>query len=645
MNIYAGSATTSTSSTDRRIGGLATGLDTDDLVKNMTAATRTKIAKQGQAKQLASWRVEAYRSVSTQLVELSRKYMSFSSPSNLQSGSFYTNYAAQALGGASGCVSVLSASSSSAQELSVLGIKTLAADARATAAPVLSGSLCSASSIDEAAFSLSAGDLAGKSISVSYNGTAKQISFSAQDGITDLSTLAACLNQKLANAFGAGRVEVSQSGGILRMETTLPSGAADSSSALCISGGDAGALALMKLSVGSSNQLNLSAPISQVFSLPAGAAHSITLNGVSIAVDPEKDTVKTIMDRVNTDSSAGVKLTYSETFRSFTLQSTQPGASGRIEVSPTAGDLTALFFGSSPISVSGADAEFAVRMGDREMVLHRSSNTVTIDGLTLKLTGAFGYDAAGSLRADPLQTVRFSLQPKTDAMVDAVKSFVSDFNAIIEAVNTQASTKYNRDYPPLTEEQRAEMSETEIKSWEAKAKEGLLFGDSLLVSLAADLRACTISAAAPGGMALKDFGITTSPNWRDNGKLIIDETKLKDALSQHPDELKALLSSSPSPGMPGGGLVTRVKRVADKYAATEGSVKGLLVSKAGLPAAPVSMLQNTMQTQINRINETLTLLTAKLKTEETRYYNRFTALEKFVSQMNSQSAWLSQQFQ
>ncbi len=645
MNIYSSTAAAPTSSSDRRVSGLASGLDTDELVKNMTAATRAKLAKQGQAKQLAAWRVEAYRSVSTQLVELSRNYMSFTSPTNLLSGSFYSSYTAQAVGGASGCVTVQSAASGFAQNLSILGIKHLAADAAATAAPSFSGSLSSAAVIDEAAFAAAAGDLAGKSISFTYNGVAKQITFSPEDGITDLASFADCLSRKLGDAFGAGRIQVTQADGVLRLETTLPAGGADPSSVLRVTGGDADTLGLLGLPVDSSNQLNLNVPLSQVFPT-AGLDTSITINGVKIPVDPDTDTVKTLMDRVNSDSAVGVKLSYSDTLGCFSLQAKQPGASGKIQIVPTGGDLTGLLFGNAPISAAGQDAELTVRMGDRDVTLTRGSNTVTVDGLTLKLDGTFGYDAAGNLNADPLQSIRFNLQPKTDVTVDAVKAFVNDLNAIISSVNTQATTKYNRDYPPLTDEQRAKMSESEIKIWENKAKEGLLFGDSLLVSLANDLRGSTLGISTPSGMTLRDFGITTSTNWRDNGKLVVDEAKLREALGKNPEELKSLLSAPVSPTEPGsGGLAARVKQVMDKYAATEGSAKGLLITKAGLPAAPVSMLQNTMQTQIDRINETMSVISAKLKAEETRYYRQFTSLEKFMTQMNSQSAWLAQQFQ
>ena len=54
-----GSLSTSTSTSIRGYGGLASGLDRDELIKGMTLGTTTKINKQEQKKQQAQWRQEA----------------------------------------------------------------------------------------------------------------------------------------------------------------------------------------------------------------------------------------------------------------------------------------------------------------------------------------------------------------------------------------------------------------------------------------------------------------------------------------------------------------------------------------------------------------------------------------------------------
>lgn len=82
------------SSTNKGVGGLLSGLDTDDLVEKMTLGTRTKINRQYQSKQKLLYRQQAYREISSKLLAFSDKYLSFSSGSktNIMSSSFFEAY-------------------------------------------------------------------------------------------------------------------------------------------------------------------------------------------------------------------------------------------------------------------------------------------------------------------------------------------------------------------------------------------------------------------------------------------------------------------------------------------------------------------------------------------------------------------------
>lgn len=82
------------SSINKGMGGLISGLDTDDIVKQMTAATKNKINRQYQAKQKLLYRQEAYREISTKLLSFSNKYFSYSSGSinNILSPKFFESY-------------------------------------------------------------------------------------------------------------------------------------------------------------------------------------------------------------------------------------------------------------------------------------------------------------------------------------------------------------------------------------------------------------------------------------------------------------------------------------------------------------------------------------------------------------------------
>ncbi|MDK2968326.1 flagellar cap protein FliD N-terminal domain-containing protein, partial [Lacrimispora sp.] len=116
-------------STIRGYGGLASGLDRDTLIEGMTASTRAKIAKQQKKKQTYAWTQESYRSISSKLVEFSKKYTSYTNQStNLSSPSFWARSSITPVGANSSYVSV-SGSSALSDSVSIVGVKQLAKNA------------------------------------------------------------------------------------------------------------------------------------------------------------------------------------------------------------------------------------------------------------------------------------------------------------------------------------------------------------------------------------------------------------------------------------------------------------------------------------------------------------------------------------
>ena len=79
-----GSLSTSTSTSIRGYGGLASGLDRDELIKGMTLGTTSKINKQEQKKQQILWKQEAIQSISSTMIDFHSKYTeTLTSPTNL----------------------------------------------------------------------------------------------------------------------------------------------------------------------------------------------------------------------------------------------------------------------------------------------------------------------------------------------------------------------------------------------------------------------------------------------------------------------------------------------------------------------------------------------------------------------------------
>ena len=84
------------------------------------------------------------------------------------------------------------------------------------------------------------------------------------------------------------------------------------------------------------------------------------------------------------------------------------------------------------------------------------------------------------------------------------------------------------------------MTEEEIKKWNEKAKTGLLRSDSTLYQISNNLRRAMNDIVGDTGLGLYQFGIQTSSDYTEGGKLVIDQDKLKASLAEKPEEFKKL---------------------------------------------------------------------------------------------------------
>lgn len=249
-----------------------------------------------------------------------------------------------------------------------------------------------------------------------------------------------------------------------------------------------------------------------------------------------------------------------------------------------------------------------------------TSNKTTVNGLIINLLDV--GETTITVNADSTKTF------------DKIKAFVDKYNETISDIEKQLVEKRYPDFKPLSAEQKKDMSDNEIELWEEKARSGLMRNDPILREAIQDLRRSFMNpvAGVPAGNInlLSQIGINTGA-YTEGGKLFIDETKLKDTLMKKPDEVMALFTSRV--GETNVGIGGRV------YAALNDTIKSLS-DKAGSPSSLVDNSQITKH--IKRMDEEISRWQDKLGKIEDRYWKQFTAMEKAISQMNSQSTWISQ---
>ena len=502
--------------------------------------------------------------------------------------------------------------------------------------------------------------LSEKKLTFSYNGTKGEIKLDKYDENTTWKKVKEDLQTKLDEAFGKGRIEVGDENGSLSFKTMIPGGKEDKSSTLSILSGAGlvGEGGVFGIAAGASNRINMTTTVDKAgFANAAGfggslkddGSYYLSINGVEIEGITKDSTVNEIMEKIN-NSKAGVKVSYQSISDQFVITSTENGAAGEIKFDTNAGgkqNLAELRFGTPTEGTNytkGQDAVLSVSYpgSNQEIEITRSSNSFDLDGINVTLKGTFGYDASGAEIKDT-EAVTFTGSVDSENTTKTVKEMIEAFNDILKLVNTEVSTKPNRKYAPLTDEQKEELSDKTIEKWEEKAKTGLLFADNDLRMMANSMR--TVINAADRSK-LSEMGITVSDNYKDNGKLVFDEAKFKAALEKDPEAVKEVLnrSATDSGDTSQAGLLTRISSIMDRYGKTTGATKGVLVERAGSVHAPTSILKNSLQKQLDSIDTYIDKLNDKLKTEQDRYISQFTSLETLINQMNSQSSYLSSMF-
>ena len=183
------------------------------------------------------------------------------------------------------------------------------------------------------------------------------------------------------------------------------------------------------------------------------------------------------------------------------------------------------------------------------------------------------------------------------------------------------------------------MTESEIKAYNEKAKQGILFADSTLSSMYSKL----LSAITPGGsdgQTLREIGIGTA---YENGltTISLDEDKLRNALESDPDKVKDVFTKTVSGGADSEGLMSSLRSTLQQYASTSIGSPGILVNKAGSTLSSYSLNNNELNDQITNLQEQVEKWQTRMSDRVDFYTNQFTRLEMLINQMNSQSSMLA----
>lgn len=500
-----------------RLPGLATGMDTEAMVKAMVTADQEKIDKAQQKEQTVKWQQEIYREVMSDVIDFNEKYFSLTSKDSIVSSSAWNT------------LSIISSNSSV----------------------------------------ISATGNAGAN-NVDYKFDVKKLAepAKAQSSIADL--------KKDSKLVSLGAKEEK-----------------------------------FKIQLGTDDNNN-----------------PIYSNTIEITID---DTVETLINKINNSTDGKVKASYSEMTGKFTIETKDTGSSSEFKIvkedgsSSDALDFLGLETKDSNGSLVKFDAngakgsnsiiEVSSKDGTFTKTLSQESNTFTIDGVK------YTVNSTGS--------AEITSKNDTDAVVKKMKSFVDDYNKIMDRVYDLVTQKKDSDYPPLTEAQKEEMEEDEIKDWEEKAKTGILRNDSEMRRFMDDMQKAIFGDKID---ILNEMGISSHEDYNKRGQITLDESKFIAALQNDSEKAyKVFAGSSDS-------MMEKMKSTVKNYV---GGSSSIFAKKAGLEKN-ASVANNFYSEQLKRQADLIKNLQNKMHDKEDKLYLKFGALESQMNKLNSQMNYFMQ---
>ncbi|KAB3532049.1 flagellar filament capping protein FliD [Alkaliphilus serpentinus] len=351
----------------------------------------------------------------------------------------------------------------------------------------------------------------------------------------------------------------------------------------------------------------------------------------------QNEDIHSLITSIN-NSDLGVRAAYDTNLGKIML-STKEAGSQTISILGLAGSIAdTINTGSNSQAGTFASVDF-----NGSIISNLKSNNVTVFGINLNLKGT------------TTAPVTVNVSTNTEGIYDNIKTFIDSYNELLDGLNGKLNEKVNRSFQPLITEEKEAMTEKEIELWEEKAKSGLLRSDEVITRSLQTIRQDLYKEFSFGTIGhLSEIGITTG-HYKDGGKLVIDEVKLKNAIENNTEAVMDVFFKAPASDITGedrtkaSGIIQRVN---------DGLVEGMkdIVNRSGagndatlLRSVQTNILIEFVTTQgsvssieknLLNINSSIVKEEALLARKEERYWSQFTAMEKAMSEMQSQSQWL-----
>lgn len=667
----------------QRVTGLVSGLDTETIIKQLMSGHQTKVDNAQKEQTKLKWKQEAWASLNTKLYNFYKGALN-----KFQSVGTYKSKKVEA---SNTSKIKISNSNNAVTGVHTVSVKQTASaayltgkDLRGQAFKTTSYKAAADASVQVSDLKDSRGyavDLAGKSFDVSYvekdaSGNEQTVTktITAQVGADGtLQSMIDNMNRSLAdegidmtvsyNAEKGGlefvnntaEPEKDADGKITGfkngMDYTLKANDSDSAKALGIS--ESGVKVGQQLTDAGENIITMSNAfnVKNVSDTEAAITGSTKLTDMGIAngttftltvgkganaknYDFTVDQSTTLNSLASQFSKMGVKASYDEKQGRFFITSTESGEDFEFEL--TSDDPAALEkLGLDSASATKVDARDAIVVYNGA-TFQQSSNSFSLNGLNFTVNDVtVKKDENGNEIGD--EPITLTVSTDTDAIYNAVKDFIKEYNSLISEMNTLYRADRAKGYEPLTSEEKDALSDKEVEEWEKKIKDSLLRQDTKVNSLLTNMRTTlgksinyTNSEGITKRYSLATFGITTG-KWNEYGQLHIAgdsddpdyaemDDKLRTAIENDPDALIATLSGI------GKELYTNMQKAM----------------KATNYSSALTFYDDvTMKDQIKDYDSKIKKLQEKMNNAEDRYYKQFAKMEAAMAKVQANGSSIS----
>ncbi|MDE7013389.1 MAG: flagellar filament capping protein FliD, partial [Kineothrix sp.] len=272
--------------------------------------------------------------------------------------------------------------------------------------------------------------------------------------------------------------------------------------------------------------------------------------------------------------------------------------------------------------VDGQDAHITLNGVD----YYGENNTFEVNGLTITALQESSEEITMTTRRD------------TDGVYNMIKGFLKEYNALMNEMDKLYNAEATKDYEPLTDEEKKELSDSDVEKWEAKIKDSILRRDSNLSTISSAMKNVMLQGAVVNGkqMYLSNFGIETlgyfsaAENERNAYHINGDEDDA--AVSSKDNDLKAAIAADPD-------TVIAFFSQLSQNLYTELDKQSRSVD--GVRSFGSFYDDKRMQDDYNDYKEKIKKQESKLTAMEDKWYKKFSAMETAMAKMQSNQSAVS----